>query len=174
MRAARYLVSIFTLISLLSLVVVDGASASNEASQNEASQPVVQPKITAVSSTAVCNLLPCAVTVTLTYNVPVGFTANAYRAFTVIDLTHPATCVSTSLTPSPVVGLESQLLLRVLCSVSQSDVMHLVYTAFLPPNVAPGYVYSLSLPHVSALSPQLFDWVQGRTIGCPPVCALRS
>jgi hypothetical protein len=158
------------LIAVVAIVGLLAAFAESASAGNEPSSATVQPKITAVSSTATCNLIPCAVTVTLTYNIPVGFTANAYRAFTVSDLTHPATCVSLSVTPSPVVGLENQLLLHVSCAVSQGDNMHLVYSAFLPPNIAPGYVYSLALPHISALSPQLFDWVQGRTIGCPPVC----
>jgi hypothetical protein len=164
MRQARIVALLVTLASLLTLAVVDTASASP--------QPATpQPKIVAVSSTAVCNIYPCSVTATLTYNEAVGFTADAYRAFTVTDLSRPSTtsCTVTSLSPSPVVGLANQLLLHFSCVVQQGDRMHLAYVAFLPPTPpTPGYVYSLALPHVPALSPQLFDWLQGPVICCPP------
>jgi hypothetical protein len=154
MRQARLVVLPLALVSLLSLAAVDDARASASPTP-----PTIQPRITAVSSTAICNIVPCTVTVILSYNGPVGFTSDAYRAFTVTDLSQPSPvpCVSLRLTPSPVVGLESQLLLHVSCLVAPGDQMHLAYVGFYPPVVSPGYVYSLALPHGPALSPQLFD-----------------
>ena len=166
MRQARIVVLLLALVSLLTLAAVDTASAGPPPT-------TAQPKIVAVSSTAICNIYPCSVTATLTYNEAVGFTANAYRAFTASDLSRPNTtpCTVTSLTSSAVVGLANQLLVHLSRVVQQGDHMHLAHVAFLPPTPTPptpGYVYSLALPHVPALSPQLFDWLQGPVICCPP------
>jgi hypothetical protein len=159
MRMARSFALVVALVSLLMLAAVGDASASSLSNT-----PVVQPEITAVSSSAVCVVVPCSLTVTLTYNEAVGFTADAYRAFSVSDETLGTTCTVTSLTASPVVAGLNQLLLHATCFVNQGDQMHLAYVAFLPPTAIPGYVYSLALPHVPALSPQLFDWIEGPTV----------
>jgi hypothetical protein len=165
MHPARYFALVVALVSLLVLAVGGDASASNLSNP-----PVVQLQITAVSSSAICVVVPCSLTVTLTYNEAVGFTADAYRAFSVNDETLGTTCTVTSLTTSPIVAGLNVLLLHATCYVNQGDRMHLAYVAFLPPSAIPGYVYSLALPHVPALSPQLFDWIQGPTTGCPPIC----
>jgi hypothetical protein len=167
MRAVRYVALLLVLATLLTLAAVGDASASSIPTPT-----VIQPKITAVSSSTVCAVFPCAVTVTVTYNVPVGFTANVYRAFTVIDETLGTTFTTLNVTPSPLVAGANQLLVHVSCDVNGGDKMQLDYTAFLPPSPVPvpGYVYSLALPHTPALSPQIFDWIQGPTTGCPPIC----
>ena len=156
------LVSLFV-VAVVTLFTVGGASASSDPIP-----PVIQPRIIGASSTAVCPVLPCAVTTTLTYNVGVGFTPPAAADFTMIDETRRELCVSQSLGPSPiVVGGSNVLMLTTTCTVAPGDQLALVYRE----NPAtPAYVYGLSGSHVHARSPQVVKWVQGTVLGCPPLC----
>jgi hypothetical protein len=164
MRNPRWWLIWFAVLGLLSLVWVGNASASSGPIP-----PVIEPRIVAVSSSAICPVIPCSVTATLTYNVGVGFTPNAARDFTIVDLTQRQVCVTQSLTPSPiVVGGTNLLLLNATCAVSQGDRMALLYRE--DPTTG-AYVFNLSQPRIHALSPQRFAWIQGTVVGCPPVCS---
>jgi hypothetical protein len=165
MRKPRWRLALVVLVGLLSLVAADGVAASEAPIP-----PIVQPKIMAVSSTAVCPVLPCQVTAMLTYNVGVGFTRNAAGDFTMADLTLRKVCVTQSLTPSPIlVGGTNLLMLTATCTVNQGDKMAIRYRQD-PATL--DYVYSLRAPKVAALSPQVVQWAQGSVFGCPPLCVL--
>lgn len=163
MRKLHWHLTGMIVVSLVALFSFGDASASSDSTP-----PIIQPRIIAVGSSAVCPVLPCAVTATLTYNVGVGFTKNAAADFTMIDLTKRKVCVTQSLTPSPiVVGGTNLLMLNATCTVQAGDRMALVYRE--NPS-APAYVYGLSGSKVHARSPQVVAWVQGTVLGCPPLC----
>jgi hypothetical protein len=146
------------LAGLLSLSLVGAASASS-------GPPVVQPKIVGAASAGPCVSTACPMTITLTYNTPVGVTNNAAPDFTVEDVTNEQNCavvaVTTTPPPTPIVPPlpANALYLRANCLTNPGDVMVLVYRA--NPAATVGYVYNLQNPSVHALSPQAFAWFNG-------------
>jgi hypothetical protein len=161
-KVGKWSIILVVLVSILPLAVVDVASASE-------SPPVYQPRITNVTSTAVCPVVPCSMQATLIYNVAVNLHGNVAGDFAVVDLTSGSTCQTQTVTPSPVVaGGTRTLLLGAICAVSTGDRMNLTYTGS-----AVAYVVNARNPRVRALSPQTFQWIMGRVVGCPPLCTPR-
>lgn len=148
------------ILGLVVLSVLPFASAAAAATP-----PLIRPEITHVASSATCQLVPCQLSVTLTYNTSVGFSPAAATAFEVKDKTSGAGCPIQSVTLSPVMTGRNEIVLQGTCVVQSGDQMVLLYR-----ETPTGYVYSLLDRSIHALSPQLVTWTQGSVLGCPPLC----